>query len=233
LSLPADDALFQGVFGSTTGALEQPTRVHSTFSFVQGRICGDCNSGWMSRLETIAKPIVEPLVDERRSLESLNAFEAATLAKWAVKTAYMHTWASPLKQPVQLAHLQALRDDAGAPAPGVAVFGMQSLYGRPSSYIQTGHWPQLALPPQTPPSETPAGAYKIGLQFRHLYLLVAFWPTEPVAFTLVRAMHRRLFPAADGPDPDYSPTLVICDGPVDRLKAFADWLAVLHLKPAV
>ena len=229
LGLPADDVLFQGVGSSETGALTQPPRIHSTFNFVQGRVCIPCNTGWMCRLESAVKPILAPLMERERLVESLSSSEAATVSKWAVKTAYMHSWTSPLRQPVELAHLTALLGDTGTPRTGVGVFAMQADFKKPSSYFQTGHWPQLALPSAAPAAETPKDAYKLGLQFRNLYLLIAFWPDATSLLTPVRGMHRRLFPPSDGSDPDYSPDLSIGEGPVDRLAVFSNWLAVWHL----
>jgi hypothetical protein len=49
------------------------------------RVCGDCNNGWMSRLENDAKPILESILDDK--LDVLNVPAQCTLALWAVKTA--------------------------------------------------------------------------------------------------------------------------------------------------
>ncbi len=232
LGLPDGDQLFQGVASSETGQLVEPPRIHSTFSFVQGRVCGDCNSGWMSRLEGAAKPLLTALIDQQRGLASLSGQEAALVGRWAAKTAYLHTWAGPLKQPVQLSHLKALSGDAGDVAAGVGVFGMQSEYAQPSGYIQTGHWPQFAGTETAENVETPSNAYKVGLQFRSLYLLVAFWPNSTSVLTRVKDMHVRLIPP--GPDgPEYEIQLGVGAGPIDRLATFANWLGVWDSQAAV
>jgi hypothetical protein len=228
LALPEDDMLFQGVASTETGTLVEPPRIHSTFNFVEGRVCGDCNSGWMSSLEGTAKPILITLMEQSRHLQSLSASERTVVGKWAAKTAYLHTWAGPSKNPVQLAHLRALYGDAGAPANGVGVFGMQSEFKKPSGYIRTGLWPQLGTP-QTEDGETPKAAYKVGLHFRHLYLLVASWPNPTSLLTRLRNLHLRVFPAGEGADPDYAVVgLAVPVSPIDRLVAFANGLAVSH-----
>jgi hypothetical protein len=228
LSLPGGDMMFQGIADSETGILSQPPRVHSSFGFVQGRICAECNNGWMSRLETAAKPVLVPLIEQHRSLESLTPLEAACLAKWAVKTAYLHSWTAPLRRRTPLTHLKSLSGDTGAPEDGVAVFGMQSTFTQQSAYVQTDHWPQFAVSTETPSSQSPGAAYKIGLQFRHLYLLVAFWPLHGAAFAGVQGMHHQIFPPRTGAHVlAYDASFSIGDGPIDRLKAFADWLAVV------
>ena len=233
LDLPPDDQLFQGVASSDTGQLVKAPRIHSSFSFVQGRVCDDCNNGWMSRLETAAAPILIPLIDASRKLESLSASDASVVCKWATKTAYLHTWAGPLRQPVNIAHLRALNGDAGAPANRVGVFGMQSDYTQPSAYIQAGTWTQFAKASPGAGAEIPSDAYKVGLQYRHLYLLVAFWPNRTSHLTRARGLHIRLTPAGRSGDPDYPIEFKVGTGPIDRLAGFANGLAVWHFGGAV
>jgi len=48
-------------------------------------VCGNCNSGWMSRLEVEMKPIVESILDEQ--LRVLDVSSQAVIAVWATKTA--------------------------------------------------------------------------------------------------------------------------------------------------
>lgn len=48
-------------------------------------VCTVCNNGWMSRLESQVKPIVEPLLGEANV--TLDIRDQSTLAAWAVKTA--------------------------------------------------------------------------------------------------------------------------------------------------
>ena len=228
LDLPPDDMLFQGVASSATETLVEPARIHSSFNFVQGHVCEECNTGWMSRLEVAAKPILVPLIEKESSIDSLSPEEADIVGKWVIKTAYMHSWTSPLKQPVQPEHLQALCGDGGKPIPGVGVFGMQSGFKQPSSYYQRGHWPHLCKPRMKVPDEPPAEAYKIGLQFRHLYLLTAFWPDPKCALTLLKGLHIPIFPTGQDPLPDYSKDIPVGDGPIDQLAEFCKWLAVSH-----
>src|SRR5689334_20907656 len=122
LDLPQRDKLFQGVCSSNTNELITSPRIHSTFNFVQGHVCQDCNNGWMSRLEAVAKPLLIPLIDGHGKIEDLSTTESAIIAKWTAKTAYMHSLTSPLKQPVISDHLRALKGDDGAPSSEVAVF---------------------------------------------------------------------------------------------------------------
>jgi hypothetical protein len=64
-------------------------RSHDLNNFVFKSICGTCNNGWMSQLEAEVKPILLPLIEEKRSAESLTDDETRLLARWAFKTAFM------------------------------------------------------------------------------------------------------------------------------------------------
>ena len=233
LNLPDDDQLLQAVADSTTGQLSAAPRVHSTFRFVEGRVCVNCNTGWMSRLESAAKPLLVPLIDNQRTVTEVTKAESAILKKWAIKTSYLHSYASPLKKPVPLDHLQHLLGDSGQPATGVSVFVTQAPHVKPSGYFQTGMWPQLAGRITDQDGLTPSGAYKIGLQFRSLYLLVAYWPTIKSSMVRVSGLHHRLGEDSDTRDLEYELNVQIGQGPVARLAAFASTLAVLHTTDAV
>jgi len=81
LDLSGDDLFFQGVASSATGKLLQRL-IHASWSFNQGSVCSTCNNGWMTGLESAAKPILEPLIDKRRPLLGLAPAEAAIVGKW-------------------------------------------------------------------------------------------------------------------------------------------------------
>lgn len=53
---------------------------------VEGRVCSDCNSSWLSSLEVVARPVVSDMVFGRRSIESLAERERLLLATWLYKT---------------------------------------------------------------------------------------------------------------------------------------------------
>lgn len=51
-------------------------------------ICKPCNGGWMSRLEGTAAPLIRSLAQGEQRL--LTGAQTRTLARWALKTAYVH-----------------------------------------------------------------------------------------------------------------------------------------------
>lgn len=185
--------MFQGVASSETGELVEKPRIHSSFNFVHGHVCAACNGGWMRHLEDAAKPILVTLMDGQRTIDSLTKEQTALVSKWAVKTAYLHTWAGPLKDPVQITHLRPLYGDAG-------------------------HWPQFTRHEKPNGVTTPPEACKIAVQYKRLYLLVAFWPALNSALVRLMGMHIRIWaPGAPDeewqyPTPDLAGPLGPCPG---------------------
>jgi hypothetical protein len=232
LGLADDDEMFHGVAQSATGLLAEPPRIHSSFTFVDGRVCEkDCNNGWMERLENAARPILVPLMQDR-GVETLSVGEVAVLGKWAAKTAYLHTWAGMGGRPVQLEHLRALKGDDGVPVQGVTLFAMKATHKKPTAYVGGGAWPQLGTPQMEPDGQPPRNAYKIGLQFGCLHLLVAFWPDPASLLLPATGVHVQVSPPAS-PEAESKwnppPSLLrFGDGSVDKLVAFVNCLAVLH-----
>jgi hypothetical protein len=47
-------------------------------------VCGPCNNGWMSRLETRTRPILMPLI--QGNFHRVSPFDQKTLASWITKT---------------------------------------------------------------------------------------------------------------------------------------------------
>ncbi|MGE4055464.1 MAG: hypothetical protein AB7F99_11760 [Vicinamibacterales bacterium] len=230
VELPADDLMFHGVASSATGELTRQPRIHSSFNFVEGRVCEQCNTGWMSKLESMAKPILIPLLDETRTVGNLSVEERGVVWKWAAKTAYLHTWAGPLKNAVQRSHLHALHGPTGVPVPGVHVFGMQAGFNKKTAYYQTGTWPHFAPPaePVLRVVKNAAGSYKIGLQFKHLYLLTAFWPEPFAELVLTAGAHIPIWPMKSDPWSVWSYEGPETDHAIGKLIDFADSLALKH-----
>ncbi|ORL38315.1 hypothetical protein A6I87_02710 [Prescottella equi] len=81
------------------------------------KVCGQCNNGWMSRLELDAKAVLtrmqeaKPIILERGELE--------TLRRWALKTAVMRECVDP--HPAIFTRQQALSIAAGRLPSGVEV----------------------------------------------------------------------------------------------------------------
>jgi hypothetical protein len=179
-----EDKLFLAVAQSVDNAILVDRKVDAA-SFVEGRVCEGCNSGWMSNLEIAAMDLLKPLIEGRRNILTLSDDERTTLAKWATKTGYVISLASPLKKTPEPSHMRYMKDNAGAVPPRVEVFAQQSINRGDFRQIQRNQWPHIAdpLPKQPAP---PPGTYKIGFQFRSLMLLVAYW-SDPNSIPMISA----------------------------------------------
>lgn len=69
-------------------------------------VCRGCNNGWMSELESRAKPVIEPLLDDVPYV--LTADHQRTLAVWAVKSAMVFE-ALRLNQPWVFTHEERMQ----------------------------------------------------------------------------------------------------------------------------
>lgn len=60
------------------------------------KVCSSCNSGWMSRLESAARPLLERLIEAQPTV--LRERQQAVLAGWLTKNAVLHDWLLPRHQ---------------------------------------------------------------------------------------------------------------------------------------
>lgn len=90
-------------------------RVQSYSSFVFGKVCAQCNNGWMSDLENLARPIVRRLIWPQEKIISLSSDECELLARWAFKTAIVINSASNYRQIIPSDHIQELNSDHSLP----------------------------------------------------------------------------------------------------------------------
>ena len=225
LEISAQDQMFQGV--AAADAVEQ-RRVHATRRFVEGRVCEACNTGWMSRLETSAKPIVTELINAKRVITALTADESGVVAKWMAKTAFLLANASLGKRPVPPEHRKLLHGDKVTIPSGVGIFGMHAPFDRQASYLQSARWPQILGPESRGKVTASQGSYKIGLQYRYFYFVVVYYgATSPYEYAIAAGHHVPMWPQKM-----VWPAYVSREPLQDRtslplLKEFADAVAVL------
>ena len=63
-------------------------RIWNTLAVVLPEVCVKCNTGWLSRAEDRARPILMPMLFGNSALQ-LNAIQQVKLARWAVKTSLL------------------------------------------------------------------------------------------------------------------------------------------------
>jgi len=187
-----DDQLYLAVAHSQDDTILKDRR-HVAGNFVEGRVCGGCNKGWMRDLEEQTKEVLKPLIEGTVNLLSISDDERTMLAKWATKTGYVLSHAAPLKKVPPPSHMRYIKDNAGAVPPRVEVFGQQSIATADFRQIQRNQWPHITEPPPKHP-RPPDGTYKIAFQFRCLMLLVAHW-SDPNSMPMISAgIHIPLWP---------------------------------------
>jgi len=222
-----DDKLYLAVARSQDDTILKD-RKHVAANFVEGRVCRDCNKGWMRDLEERSKELLKPLIEGTVNLLSISDEERAMLAKWATKTGYVLSHAAPLKKVPPSSHMRYIKENIGAVPPRVEVFGQQWIATGDFRQIQRNQWRHIAEPPPKHPAP-PEGTYKIAFQFRCLMLLVAHW-SDPNSVPMISAgIHIPLWPVnklhityheqlppldmndAMAPLDRFSTTLAVCD----------------------
>lgn len=83
------------------------------------QVCASCNSGWMSELETEAKPLLTPMIQGKPM--GLSRREQRLAATWAAKTAMMLAFTHPERRALPDAHLHWLYAQ-GEPDPHVVIW---------------------------------------------------------------------------------------------------------------
>lgn len=91
-------------------------RVQSSSSMVYGGVCTACNNGWMSQLESSAKPIVAELILSHSSKGVLLDDEAKVLALWAFKTAIVRNAGTNYRSIVPEEHYRHLYEQKEIPS---------------------------------------------------------------------------------------------------------------------
>jgi len=147
-----DGKLYLAVAHSQDNAILKD-RTQVVGNFVEGRVCEGCNNGWMNDLEKQTKELLKPLIQGTTNLLSLSDDERATLARWATKTGFVISHASPLKKTPLPSDMRYMKDHAGDVPPRVEVFGQQFLSTLDFNQIQRNQWPHIAA---GPPREDPA-----------------------------------------------------------------------------
>jgi hypothetical protein len=218
-----DEDLFHGIAQNEHGVLPKQ-RAQMLQSFVENRVCRQCNNGWMSALENQARPLVIDLMTGQRTLHALGPEQRVLLGRWAAKTVFVLSNAAPMQAAVPEDHPPTLREVSETLPAGIGVFANQHEHTGKFSYVQKNHWLRFSEEEQP---EHPQ-RYKIALQLQNLLLLVAHWP-PPTRLVLAAATHVPIWPI-ETLSPSYYPGIDL-PRPYDSrsiLMRFSDTLAVLH-----
>jgi hypothetical protein len=150
-------------------------RIWDTLAVVLPEVCEKCNTGWLSRTERHARPVLAAMLFSNRALQ-LNAMQQAKIARWAVKTSLLlalkrskgeaHGWV-----PSGSMNWLYENPDSDQPPPGSYVWiGCLDAQGKIVSFMQSG-----SLLSDTRDPIGHVGLFTIG------YLLFQVFCTEPDA----------------------------------------------------
>lgn len=181
---------------SSTDGVVLSRRKHDLNNLTEGRICAECNHGWMSKLEQTVQPLISQLHEGSIGFEKLSLEQRRALAKWATKTAWMLHTASNYPAVVPPDHLHELGSPGHHLPKNVLVLGSRVAAGTTISWIQSSTW--LADLESTTTEDQfrslAKSAYKVGLRFGSVQFVVAHWPHEGWTFKLWAPLHCPLWP---------------------------------------
>jgi hypothetical protein len=80
-------------FGTDRERAQSTKLIQSASPHKAAVVCGECNNGWMRRLEDAVRPILRPLILGKQS--ELDDAAIRTVATWATKTALIYEFVQP------------------------------------------------------------------------------------------------------------------------------------------
>jgi hypothetical protein len=172
-------------------------RLHSFSGLLAGRVCGPCNYGWMSRLETENKFLITELGHGRRDLFGLKDDAAVSLARWAFKTALALHAASNYRKIIPEDHYRHMVRDPLTLPPNVHVVGKTWPVPCGFSWVQGPSWWIHQSGRELTDDEKQklkCEGYKICLCLSQLFLLVAFNPLPNTRVLMWKFLHIPLYP---------------------------------------
>jgi len=138
-------------------------------SYITRKVCRDCNSRWMSRLEARVQPVLEPLMHAR--ITTLGDDEQDVLAFWAVKTALVfQSMESELTKWARPADYEAMYALQGVPP------GWQVWLGANSHGDVAWHRSHSIRRPESPADAVDGFGVMLSVGFAVLYIVNSFDP---------------------------------------------------------
>jgi hypothetical protein len=171
-------------------------REHTIDELVEGRVCSECNNGWMSILETRSQSLLIELMNSHKSLNDLTNEQHIQIARWACKTAWLLNSSSNFIHNIPLDHYRHIYINEDTLPSKVIVIAQQHSSTSQFYWLQSSTWPVEFGDDlnQADVEKLSKSAYKIGLQLRDLMLLVAFWPHDCWYYSLHMNLHIPLWP---------------------------------------
>lgn len=191
----SDEGLLQTHFSENGKVISD--RHHSLNKHVSGRVCLNCNNGWMSELEVAAKSLITQLAESITDLYQLGSSDCFTIAKWATKTAYTLHSASNYRKIIPLGHYRHLVSDKISLPTGVWVFAFQHQCTQPFAWWQSTQWhieAEESIITDEFLSKVKNTAYRISFSIKNLALIVVHNPFPFMQLVLLKGVHYPLCP---------------------------------------
>lgn len=172
------------------------TRQHTLEGLLAGQICELCNTGWMSKLEQEAIPLLKSLIIGESTIIELEDIVRWIISRWTAKTAFALNSSSNYLKNIPPGHFRHIRLNVDSLPLNVSSYGQQHHGDRPFFWIQSPTWwlngksdKLIAVG-----TELKNNSYKISFQFGKLMLLICYLPVENVYPVLWKGVHIPLFP---------------------------------------
>jgi hypothetical protein len=172
-------------------------RIHNLDNLLAGRVCRECNNGWMSKLELVAKENIIALAENQKVVIDLDANERFILARWAFKTALVLNLASNYHKNIPKIHYRWIYNHSESLPKQVIVFAQQHYHTEPFFWIQSPSWfikDKLNVINKTMVKSLGKKSYKIALLFKNLLLLIAYQPFSELLYVISRGIHIPMYP---------------------------------------
>src|SRR5260221_3187531 len=179
-----------------TGSQPELKRKLNFGSHLAGHVCEECNSGWMSTLETSARPIIETLLEDNNR-RALSHTETSTLAMWIWKTVLTLHSASVDEKIIPSYHYELAFNQK---IPGCFMIHIAHLENRldTPSWIQNRNWLEAE---RHLSGDALINAlrltYRITIGFGHLAARVIYFPLKLPLFPLEEGVISIYPPAKD------------------------------------
>jgi hypothetical protein len=183
---------FQVTWNSDADGSVRAQRDLTMANLVAGRVCRECNNGWMCRLEQSVMDMLPAVASGQRRLTDLGAGERELLARWATKTTVAARSADLGPQLVSASHGRIL---AIGSMPPMHVVARQADIDLGLAWHASQRW-LITYPRETrdEAARLVGQSHKTVLAIGQLLIAVCFWPDRPWPVIISRRSHTPLWP---------------------------------------
>lgn len=172
----------KGTFAGThakLGVIPISERISSGENLVLGTVCKDCNNGWMERLESEFRLILDILLENSEKI-TLNKKESVIISRWAFKTACVINKGSNFHQIIPEEHFRYFYKHEKLPSNVIVEIGkLQNIEDESLAWRQGKI--QLIISPSSESmiyTNVAQKSYIISMQISSLLIRVAYWPMK-------------------------------------------------------